>query len=104
MKTNQQKKSKTPVQQLLASSLLGALLATGFSAGAADNLAARQEIGSADALIRSLASQHANGNARALRQNEVPNQGQHLETDISDYHFKDGVLSVSGKVRGVANS
>lgn len=109
MKTSPQKKSKTPAQQLLASSLFGALLATAFSAGAADNLAARQEIGSADALIRSFANQHANqnsnANARVLRSDDIViNKIQQLDTDITDYHFKDGAMSVSGKARGVANS
>lgn len=99
------KKSSSKSQYALRSSLLGALLLSAVSAIAADTLAARQEIGSADNLIRLLANQHANPTPALLRSSEGSNsKTKHLETDITDFHFKDGMLSVSGKARGSANS
>lgn len=96
----------------ITSSLLSALLATGLISGgsalAADNLQvkAKLELGSVNAVINGLAAQHANPNARFLRSTTGANKegGQELDTDITDYHFKDGLLSVSGRARGVANS
>lgn len=98
---------KTPPKspKLVRSGLLVALLLNSFASIAADTQAARQEIGSADILIRTLANQHANPNASLLRSSDTSTlKTKHLETDISDFHFKDGVLSVSGKARGSANS
>lgn len=98
-------KTSSRSQTLLRSGLLTALLLNTASLMAADTQATRQEIGNADTLIRTLANQHANPNASLLRSSDSHNiKTQHLETEITDYHFKNGILSVSGKARGAANS
>lgn len=95
--------------RLLATLLTAALGASiGGTAIAADNFAAKQkqELGSVNAVINGLAAQHANPNASFLRSSNVASKdaGQELDTDITDYHFKDGQLSVSGRAKGIANS
>jgi hypothetical protein len=103
MKTKSTTRNSKPHQKILGSSLLCTLLLTALSAGAADGT--RQEIGSADALIRSLGAQHANPNASLMRTADMSAaKNKHLDTDITDYHFKDGLVSVSGKARGSVNS
>ena len=108
MKKNSPQKTSITPQRILGSSLLCALLLSAFGAATAATTATdgtRQEIGNADVLIRSLGAQHANPNASFLRSTDTSSaKNKHLDTDITDYHFKDGLVSVSGKARGSANS
>ncbi len=94
---------KTTANKLRQLSLLSACLAV---AGLANAQAGRQELGKVNAIIQGLAAQHANPHASFLRSQSIATSSQtkELETDISDYHYKDGKLSVSGKARGNRNS
>lgn len=103
MKKHTNKKPLNTKPRTFSTSLLCALLFSAFNVTAADGV--RQEVGTAQALIRSLGAQHANPNASFLRSGEVSSaKNKHLDTEITDYQLKDGFVSVSGKARGSANS
>ncbi|MBI3711826.1 MAG: pre-peptidase C-terminal domain-containing protein [Burkholderiales bacterium] len=88
-------------------SLISACILTASYASAQNNVnAVRHELGNVAAVIKGLEAQHANPKASFLRSQNIAGSQQtnDLETEISDYHHKDGKISVSGKARGNSNS